>query len=89
MKRLEDAIRAIRIWWWKRQGFTYHHDKRMWSKTRSDCHNAPVHQKVLYKGKPLTKPFSSYPEKERGNIYYRWFCDECGKECKTVTEVKV
>lgn len=87
MKRLEDAIRSIRIWWYARQGFTYNHDKRMWSRTLSTCCNATVHGVTMYNGKPISKPFSQYNDKQRPNIYYRDWCDSCHRECKTVTEV--
>lgn len=88
MKRLEDLIRSLRKWYYGRQGFIYDHSKRMWYKTRSTCHNAPVIGKTLFKDKPLTKPFSEYNDKQKPLIKYRDFCTECGNKCNTITKVR-
>jgi len=89
MSKLENLIRRLRCWYWARQGFIYDASKRMWFKTRSDCHNNTIHQKTLFGGKPLKKPFSEYSDKEKAKIYYRYFCDFCSKQCKALTEVKI
>lgn len=88
MKRLEVLIHSLRNWYWKRKGFTWQHDKRFWAKSRSECCNATVHGKTLFKGKPLTKPFSQYNDKQRPLIQYRDFCDDCKQQCKVLTVVK-
>lgn len=87
MKRLEQFIHNIRNRYYKRLGYLYDHGKRMWYRTRSVCCNATVHGVAMYNGKPLTKPFSQYNDKQRPNIYYRDWCDECHRQCTTVTTV--
>lgn len=88
MKRLEDLLHRIRNWHYKRQGFTWQHDKRMWTKSRSVCCNATVHGVTMYNGKPISKPFSQYNDKQRPNIYYRDWCDDCHRETEVLTLIK-
>lgn len=87
MKRLINLLQRMRQWHYKRLGYLYDHSKRMWFKTRSVCCNATVHGVTMYKGRPISKLFTEYTEKQRKNIYYRDWCDKCHRECKTTTEV--
>ena len=88
VKRQEVIMHNIRAWYYKRQGFSYDGAKRMWFKTRSECCNATVHGVTMLDGRPISKPFTSYPEKQRKNIYFRDWCDNCHRQCKTITETR-
>lgn len=85
---LERRLYAMRNWYYKRQGFIHDPGKRMWFKTRSTCCNATVHGVTMIKGKPISKPFSQYPDKQKKNIYWRDWCNNCHRQCTTVTEVR-
>lgn len=89
MKALIDLLQRIRQWHYKRLGYVYDHGKRMWYRTRSVCCNATVHGVTMIKGKPISKPYTAYNDKQRATIYYRDWCDDCRRECKTVTEAVV
>lgn len=77
MRRLEDLLRSIRKWYYKRQGYNYDAGKRMWFKTRSNCCAAVMDYEA---GKR---------DKKTKQVAHDWWCTACKRRCEPVNEVIV